>query len=138
MKENKSVTEITGLVIIYIVNSIIIVSIIPILIPLSGFTPIIFVISSFSLVLTILYSLNVIKNRLLVGILGIPAGIIGGILVLISIKTDPKILSPSYIQPKIDSKEASVKLINLKKLLDEGIISQETFNEKSKPYIDLL
>jgi hypothetical protein len=46
MKENKSVTEITGLVIIYIVNSIIIVSIIPLLIPLSGFTPIIFVISS--------------------------------------------------------------------------------------------
>jgi hypothetical protein len=36
------------------------------------------------------------------------------------------------------SKDAAEKIRDLKKLLDEGIISQEVFDEKSKKYIEEL
>ena len=140
MKENKSVIEIIGLVIIYIGNFMILGTVIPYFSAGYGgtFETIVFLVSISSTLLTLLYNFKAIKNRLLVGILGIPVSVIGGILVLVSIYTNPKPLEPISKGPKFDSKEASAKLINLKRLLDEGIISQETYNEKSKLYIEQL
>jgi hypothetical protein len=41
-------------------------------------------------------------------------------------------------QKSKNSNEASIKIRDLKKLLDEGIISKEVFDEKSKKYIEEL
>jgi uncharacterized membrane protein len=41
-------------------------------------------------------------------------------------------------QKRKNSNEASIKIRDLKKLLDEGIISKEVFDEKSKKYIEEL
>ncbi len=52
----------------------------------------------------------------------------------------PKYVNENQIKELRNKKslEASVKIRDLKKLLDEGIISKEVFDEKSKKYIEEL
>ena len=139
MNKNISTIELLGSVIIYLGNFFILTYLIYYWFNGygSGERFIFFMISISSTIATILYNTGVLKNKVLVGILGILVSFFGGILVLISSKKNI-FESKDYKGNKIDSKRASDGLIKLKKLLDEGIISKEVFDEKSKKYIEEL
>ena len=86
--------------------------------------------------LLLLNGIRVWTNRFFLAILSIPFSFFGGILILMSPsmkqnpRTNKKVLNYS-VSP-------SNRLLELKKLLDEGIISKEVFDEKSKKYIEEL
>ncbi len=138
MKNRISGLEIAGIMIIYLGNFFILTFLIyDYWIGYgTGEDFIIFTITCSSIISTILYNMGILKNKVLVGILGILVSFFGGILVLIS----PKItFSPEENNGnKIQSHSASDGLLKLKKLLDEGIISKEVYDEKSKKYIEEL
>ena len=58
------------------------------------------------------------------------------LLVYLSFKRKPKVTSSKT--NFINSQKKAQKLRDLKKLLDEGIITKEVFDEKSKKYIEEL
>ena len=83
-----------------------------------------------SLVLTILYQLNIIRNYILVGILGIFTGLfIGGIFILLGNEKKKETILPK----KVNSLES--KLIEIQKLHEKGILSKEEYEEKRKDII---
>ena len=75
-----------------------------------------------------LYHANIVKNRIIVGIFATLISVLGGVFILVS-KTEPS-NSIDNIPSNKNTLSASDRLLQLKKLFDEGIITEEVYEMK--------
>lgn len=132
MKNHRGL-DLAGIIIVYICAGIVLLNAIVFFANysfLTGLDVLVILIYITSLVLTILYHLNIIRNSILVGVLGIFTGIfIGGIFILVANNKKEEILLPNQ------NNSLESKLIQIQKLHEKGILSKEEYEDKRKDII---
>jgi hypothetical protein len=100
---------------------------------LEGYEQVLLIVGLITLVLVSLYHANIVKNRIIVGIFATLISVLGGVFILVS-KTET---SNSTIDVRMQKNSFSTtdRLLQLKKLFDEGIINEETYNKKKDEII---